>query len=99
MDIINEIIKLKNKGLKNNEISEKLNIPVGTVKSKLFRYKNKPVVEEVLVEEPVVEPSGNHCKSCGKEIKQITGKKAKLFCSDYCRVKYWRMHKNDKRRV
>lgn len=98
MDIINEIIKFKNKGLKNDEIAEKLNIPVGTVKSKLFRYKNKPMAEEVKVEEPVV-VSGNHCKTCGKEIKIVVGKKAKLFCSDYCRVKYWRMHKNDKRRV
>ena len=41
MDTVNEIIKLKSEGLKINEIAEKLNLPVGTVKSKLFRHKEK----------------------------------------------------------
>lgn len=98
MEIIDEIIKLKNSGMKNDAIAIKLNIPVGTVKSKLFRYKNKNgnKNEDKIINEVSL---GQHCRTCGKEIKVVVGKKAKQFCSDYCRVKYWRKHKNDQRRV
>ncbi len=98
MEIIDEIIALKKNGLKNDEIADKLNIPVGTVKSKIFRYKNK-ITNKINIVNTNEVSLDKHCRTCGKEIKSIAGKKEKQFCSDYCRVKYWRMQKNDKKRV
>lgn len=92
MDIVNEIIKLKSDGIKITEIAERLNIPVGTVKSKLFRLKTKEPVE---INEPsLYRDINNKCKMCGREITVVVGKKKRQFCCDYCRVKFWRKHKN-----
>lgn len=98
MEKIDEIIALKENGLKNDEIANKLNIPVGTIKSRLFRYKNKNRDKTNVLNFSEVS-FDKHCRTCGKEIKSIAGKKEKQFCSDYCRVKYWRMQKNDKKRI
>lgn len=97
MDIVYEIIKLKSDGLKINEIAEKLNIPVGTVKSKLFRNKSKTINIQVKKEEIIATNDIDKCKCCGKSIVIIKGKKVREFCSDYCRVKYWRKNKNVKK--
>lgn len=91
MEIVNEIIKLKNEGLKISEISKRLNIPSGTIKSKLHRFRIKPTTEDKQVDTC----SYDKCKECGSEIKVIKGKKAREFCSDYCRVKYWRKHRHE----
>jgi hypothetical protein len=32
------------------------------------------------------------CKQCGKQIKPISGRKPKKFCSDACRVLWWNSH-------
>jgi hypothetical protein len=32
------------------------------------------------------------CKQCGKQIKAITRRKPKKFCSDSCRVSWWNSH-------
>ncbi|MGH2563504.1 MAG: hypothetical protein ACRDE5_03260 [Ginsengibacter sp.] len=29
------------------------------------------------------------CQICGKEFNEYTGRRAKKFCSDVCKVKYW----------
>lgn len=100
MDTVNEIIKLKSEGMKINEIAEQLNLPVGTVKSKLFRHKEKETVtmNEVLISEAIVNnETKNLCKMCGKEMSIVAGKRKKEFCCDYCRVKYWRKNRNESR--
>lgn len=33
--------------------------------------------------------TADKCKNCGKPLKQIEGKKAKKFCCDKCRMKWW----------
>ena len=85
MKQIDEIRDLKSKGLTNIEISEKLNIPYNTVKSYLRRTGEVEVPHDY-----------NHCKCCGKKLEMVPGKKDKIFCSSYCRVKYWRAKHNGK---
>lgn len=86
--MMNEILRLKNTGLSYKEISNKLNLSIGTVKSIISRNKGK---------EPV-----NTCKYCGNEIANTPHKKAKMFCSKTCKNKWWnknRQSRNSKTKV
>lgn len=45
-------------------------------------------------------PSGEvrPCKCCGKDVRQIAGRKEKKFCSDACRREWWNSHLDRVRR-
>lgn len=98
MDRLDEIFGLRSEGLTYKEISDELNIPVGTVKSYLSRYKVKPkehIEEKVVndIESPTIDDK-NKCLCCGRE---LTGNRNKKFCSDYCRLRYWRGKKYERK--
>ena len=67
-----QVEKLKNEGYSFKEISEKLNVSVGTVKSYFARKDQHP-----------------KCNCCGVELTG-TVKRERRFCSDKCRMKWWR---------
>jgi predicted nucleic acid-binding Zn ribbon protein len=72
-----QIIKLKSEGKSYREISSFLSIPLGTVKSTISTASRK----------------GPHkCLNCGKEIPEVGTKRNKKFCSDKCRLKWWKEH-------
>ena len=73
-----QVEKLKNEGYSFKEISEKLNVSVGTVKSYFARKDLHP------------EDKKDVCPCCGKVLVQLPGRKTKKFCSDKCRMKWWR---------
>ena len=74
-----KIIELREKGKTYKEIAADLGLAVGTVKCVCSKAKNKVNVV--------------HCLHCGKPVKQTKGKRAKRFCCDECRHKWWNEHK------
>ena len=80
MNVKEEILKLKNQKRTYKEISDLLNVPLGTVKSTCYRNIKNEVVDK--------------CQFCGSPLKHVEGKKKKKFCSDNCRHKYWRYHRD-----
>ena len=77
-----EIIKLKNEGRSYKQISDLTGICVSTIKSLCTRYQTK---QNELV---------YYCKCCGKKLVFTNGKKQKQYCSDTCRMRYWRNNKD-----
>ncbi len=75
-----KVVKLRQEGISYRKISEITGLPLGTVKSICSRQGDG-----------VLETS--KCKACGIEIKSIKGKKAKIFCSDSCRMNWWNAHR------
>ena len=57
------------------QVAKELGISVNTVKSHIRRH-------------PVI-PGTLPCVCCGKPVLQKTGRKAKKYCSDRCRITYW----------
>ena len=76
---IERLDMLRRQGKKASEISKILNISPNTVRSYMRRH-------------PINECNSN-CKNCNKPIYQAPGRKAKLFCSDKCRNKWWNSHR------
>lgn len=72
------ISSLKQQGKSAAAIAEMLDISVNTVKSYLRRH---PGTEDTHV-----------CPQCGKAVPQNKGRKEKRFCSDKCRMGWWRSH-------
>ena len=80
-----EIRRLRAMGEGYKRIGAILNLSVNTVKSfcRRDREEDKPSIEDQ-PDDCVV------CLRCGQTIVQISGRKRRLFCSDACRVAYWR---------
>lgn len=86
------IRQLRATGEGYKRISALLDIPVGTVKSFCRRSESDTpaitgndaaVQSESTSEKPV-------CLRCGKPVVRIPGRKKRRFCSEACRVAYWR---------
>ena len=75
-----EIIKLKLAGNSYKQISELTGICISTIKSLCTRYNSK--------QNEIVE----YCRFCGRKLSFTAGKKQKKYCSDKCRMSYWREH-------
>lgn len=78
--------KLRNKGVGYKAIAQKLGLSVNTVKSHCRRNgltgkRSGTDTIEVLF-----------CKKCGKKLTQTEGAKQKSFCSDECRLSWWKEH-------
>lgn len=82
-----KIIEFRQLGLSYSKIADALGISINTIKSFCRRNNLGGYVGK-----------GNKkidltfCKNCGKELKQVLGKKPLKFCSDICRVKWWNAH-------
>lgn len=81
MTNLEKVRQLKLQGLTYREISNKTGLPVGTIKS-IWSRSNE------------VNSSTSKCKFCGFEISSKKGKKAKIFCSDKCRMAWWNSHRH-----
>lgn len=76
-----KIRTLRMAGWGYRSIANKLEISVNTIKS--FCRRHDVPVERGL------------CRYCGGNVRDIPGKKKKIFCNDSCRSKYWAEHRNE----
>ncbi len=74
------ITYLQAQGLGYKRIASRLGLPTNTVKS--FCSRNTPVPQE------------NLCAQCGCSLIQNPGRRQKRFCSNACRMAWWRAHPN-----
>ena len=73
-----QIAALKTKGLGYMRIAKELGLNVNTVKSFCRRNISQP------------EQEGHICLCCGKPVEQNPHRKEKKFCSDKCRMAWWK---------
>lgn len=82
------IEEMRKEGMGYSRIAKALGLSDNTVKS-FCRRANLTG----LYEAPMPMRDGIRlCRSCGKEVVQIPGRKEKKFCSDSCRMKWWNAH-------
>lgn len=75
------IISLRNSGKSYGEIVKSTGVCESTVKTICLRNKKQ-------------NENNASCKNCGKKLYYIKGKKKKIFCSDKCRMAYWKANRN-----
>lgn len=83
-----EIQSLRASGCSYGAIAEKLGVKINSVKSYCRR---KGLIGRVDTT-PKEESTDKKCLCCGKDVGQQKGRKAKKFCSDKCRSKWWYAH-------
>ena len=76
-DDTTKITELQNKGMGYKRISALTGLPVNTVKS----YCRRHAVGKYEI-----------CQQCGSPVKQTPHKRSKKFCSDACRMAWWKVH-------
>ena len=76
---------LRLQGFKPTAIARKLDVSVNTGKSYIRRH---PDIPDMLL-----------CEYCGKPVRQNSGRKAKRFCSDKCRISYWNRRRRKKGKI
>lgn len=77
-----KIMELKVKGFGYRHIAKQLQLNQDSVKSFIRRHGNDAKYVTSL----------GLCMHCGSPLVQTPGKKAKKFCSDACRMKWWAEH-------
>ena len=86
-----QIAVLRGKGESFTAISVALDISINTVKSYCRRNNLVPGYPVTVIPPPSTVPS-NTCPHCGCSLLHIPGKKKKRFCSDTCRMAWWKAH-------
>lgn len=81
-----QIMKLQQDGLGYKRIATATGLPVNTVKT--FCRRNPVSVPAKTSNQPV-------CRYCGKPVTPVPHKKAKQYCSDKCRMAWWREHPSE----
>lgn len=78
-----QIKALQAQGYGYKKIATVLGMPINTIKSYCRRQSQK--------EDPVEHEKGL-CQNCGAAVNQSPSRKEKKFCSDKCRVAWWKKH-------
>lgn len=87
-----QIRSFRTAGMGYKRISAALDIPLGTVKS--FCRRDEADMLAIMGYEAVEQSESQSakpvCLRCGKPVIRIPGRKKRRFCSEACRVAYWR---------
>ena len=81
-----KITQMRSEGVSYSSIANKLCLSENTVKS--FCRRNNLGGNAVYI----VSGTPGYCKQCGNQFSPSSQQKTKRFCSDQCRMKWWRMH-------
>ena len=73
--------KLRDEGYGYKKIATETGLSLNTIKSFLKRNDETNQIKKI-----------GFCENCHKEMKQLDGKKIKRFCSDACRMAWWKKH-------
>ena len=87
-----QILSLRAQGLSFSQISCALHMPIGTVKSFIFRSCRGDKEERG---SSVLQPA---CQQCGRPLLSSNSHSIKRFCSDQCRARWWNRHRDLSRR-
>ena len=88
------VFQLRHAGMSYVQIAESLNISANTIKS-ICRRNTPAVSGDIRPEKPPVASEENtRCKHCGKTLVQVAKQKPRKFCSNECRLSWWRDHDN-----
>lgn len=79
-----QIEELRRQGCGYSKISTTLSISKNTVKSYCRRNELRTVTTK----------EAQRCKHCGEVMTIADGDKPRIFCSDKCRVLWWKAHNN-----
>ena len=87
-----QIRRFRAAGMGYKRIGTLLDIPVGTVKSFCRRDEVEPpeITGHAAVEQSEGTGEKPVCPRCGKPVVCIPGRRKRRFCSEACRVAYWR---------
>lgn len=83
-----EIQRLRQAGIGYVKIAQTLAMSTNTVKS--FCQRNP-----LCVEAPAHNQKSAVCPQCRMPLPTIDGHRARRFCSDICRARYWAEHQNE----
>ena len=73
------IARLQHEGKGYRTIAAEMELPLNSVKSWCRRH-------------PFEEAPESGCRQCGAALRQIPGKRTRLYCSDRCRNLWWASH-------
>ncbi|MDR1260537.1 MAG: RNA polymerase subunit sigma-70 [Oscillospiraceae bacterium] len=79
-----EIPRMRREGMSYAQIASVLGLSANTVKSYCQRNDLGGVA--------AIGAGSGACAHCGKPVNQTVGRKEKRFCSDTCRMAWWREH-------
>ena len=79
-----EIIRLQREGKGYKTIAAMIGVPLSSVKSWCKRHSDE------------LEQTG-FCLQCGARVRIIPHKKRRRFCSDKCRLAWWRSHPENRK--
>ena len=86
-----KVRKMRLDGIGYRHIATELAVSLNTVKSYCRRNGLVGVGQVVALNVDVSIQKGLICKCCGTKLKHTPSKKRKVYCSDNCRKKYWKM--------
>ena len=87
-----QIRRLRNAGMGYKRISAALDNPFGTIKSFCRRDETdtSAITGYEAVEQSEITSEKPVCPRCGKPVVCIPGRRKRRFCSEACRIAYWR---------
>lgn len=93
MDMRNreEILRFRLQGLGYKAIASRLKLSRDSVRQYCYRNGLAGYSKAVMLNLQQMLDDEIICKNCGAKLKHTDGKRRKIFCSDRCRKKYWKM--------